>query len=99
MQCQELLSSREISNPCLKVLAAYLQTQLVVVRKAAEPLRKLLDLPTHDWARHQKQAAAAALLPVPLFIIFHQLTAAATVFEERLEVTVAGHPPPLSFDL
>ena len=78
--------------------ATSLQAQLALVRQSAEPLRKLLDIEIHDWARHQRQAAAAALLPVPLFIIFHQLTAAASVFEERLEITIAGahstpHPP------
>lgn len=67
-----------------------LQTQLVSLREAAHAIKDHLALPGVSAAERRKALASSALLPTPLYVLYHQLAAVKEASDERISITVTG---------
>ena len=67
-----------------------LKAELSTIKATATPLSQQLALPFRDRSERQGELAAAAALPLPLYILFHQLAAFQETFNESIEVSLSG---------
>lgn len=90
---QEVRKRKEAKEAVIAEKQKYLddiQAHLDAIREASAPLTKHLQLPPRDSTHQQHLQAAAAVLPLPLYIVYRQLKAIATVYGDPVEVSIAG---------